>query len=291
MSSMGLIYDFSFLLVLLAAISGLILLVDRVTGRYKRPAGTKMPVAVDYAASFFPVILFVLVIRSFVFEPFRIPSDSMMPTLLDGDFIFVSKYSYGLRLPVLNVKIVETGTPQRGDVIVFHKPSEPSVNYIKRLIGLPGDKVEVKGDGVWINGVAMEARDAGPFMEDSCYRNFHQGVEHLDAGDHRVMYCPVEPMRSYRKCTDSRDLSECPVDPDIPALLSDDATLAPTGIFYVPPGHYFFMGDNRDNSADSRFGELGFVPEENLVGKAVRVWASFGEHYLPRWSRLGMKVR
>jgi signal peptidase I len=291
MSSMGLIYDFSLALLVLAAISGLILLVDRLTGGAKRPVGAPMPVAVDYAKSFFPVILFVLVIRAFVFEPFRIPSDSMMPTLLDGDFIFVSKFSYGLRLPVSNVKVVETGSPKRGDVIVFHKPSEPQVNYIKRLIGLPGDRIEVRGDAVWVNGVEMVTRDEGPFVEDACYQNFHQGTEHLDAGDHRVMYCPVEPRRMYRKCTDSRDLSECPVDPTVPAALSADATLAPMGVFYVPPGHYFFMGDNRDNSADSRFAELGFVPEDHLVGKAVRIWASFGAHFMPRWRRIGMPVR
>ena len=176
MSSMGLIYDFSLALVVLAALSGVILLIDRLTGGAKRPAGAPLPVAVDYAKSFFPVILFVLVIRSFIFEPFRIPSDSMMPTLLDGDFIFVSKFSYGLRLPVLNTKVVETGSPQRGDVIVFHKTSEPGVNYIKRLIGLPGDRIEVKGDAVWVNGIEMVARDEGPFTEDECYRNFHQEI-------------------------------------------------------------------------------------------------------------------
>jgi signal peptidase I len=285
---MGLIYDFSLALVVLAAVSGAILLVDRVVvGR--RVDGAPLPVAVDYAKSFFPVILFVLVVRSFIFEPFRIPSDSMMPTLLDGDFIFVSKYSYGLRAPVLNTKFLETGKPARGDVIVFHKPSEPSINYIKRLIGLPGDKIEIHGDAVWVNGTEMTAQDDGPFLEDDCYRNFHQGTEHLDTGDHRVMYCPVEPARLYRKCTDTRDLAVCPVDPKQPAQLSADATQS-GGVFYVPPGHLFFMGDNRDNSADSRFPDLGFVPEENLVGKAVRIWASFGPHFLPRWSRIGRAV-
>lgn len=291
MSSMGLIYDFSLLLVVLTALSLVVLAVDWFGGGRRRPGDAPLPVAVDYARSFLPVFVFVLVVRSFVFEPFRIPSDSMMPTLLDGDFIFVSKFSYGLRLPVLNTKVLETGHPQRGDVIVFHKPSEPAVNYIKRLIGLPGDRIEVRGDAVWVNGVEMVAKDGGAFVEDECYRNFHQGTEHLDTGDHRIMYCPVEPARGYRQCTPSRDLNACPADPSVPAALSADATLAPTGMFYVPPGHYFFMGDNRDNSADSRFTELGFVPEENLVGKAFRIWASFGPHFVPRWRRIGMPVR
>lgn len=288
MSSMGLIYDFSLALVVLALLSGIILGVDRLAvGR--RPEGAPLPVAVDYARSFFPVIVFVLVIRSFLFEPFRIPSDSMMPTLLDGDFIFVNKFAYGLRAPVLNVKFLDIGTPQRGDVIVFHKPSEPSVTYIKRLIGLAGDKIEVRGDAVWVNGVEQVAKDEGPFVEDECYVNFHHGVEHLDAGDHRLMYCPVPPAQQYRQCGGSRSLDVCPVDPKVPAALAADAT-GGSGVYYVPPGHLFFMGDNRDNSSDSRFSDLGFVPEENVVGKAVRIWASFGPHLLPRWSRIGRAV-
>jgi len=285
------IYDFSLLLVVLAALTGVVTALDRWVLRKRRPQGAPLPWPVDYSISFFPVILFVLVIRSFLFEPFRIPSDSMMPTLLDGDFIFVSKFSYGIRLPVVNTRILDTGKPKRGDVIVFRKPSEPSINYIKRLVGLPGDRIDVRGDGVYINGVPAVARDEGHYTEDECYRNFHQGTEELDAGPHRLMYCPVEPRRVFRGCAHDRDLNECPADPSVPAKLTDDATLAPTGVYYVPPGYYFFMGDNRDNSADSRFSsELGLVPEENLIGRAVRVWASFGPGLLPRWKRLGTAV-
>ena len=158
---MHVVYDFSLVLSVLALLTGVIWGLDRLLFAARRPAGRAEPVAVEYARSFFPIILIVLVVRSFLFEPFRIPSDSMMPTLLDGDFIFVSKFSYGLRLPVINTKILDVGSPQRGDVIVFRKPSEPSVNYIKRLVGLPGDRIEVRGDAVWVNGREMVARDAG----------------------------------------------------------------------------------------------------------------------------------
>ena len=287
---MQVVYDFSLLLVVLALLTGVVWGLDRLLWARRRPSGAGEPWPIEYARSFFPIILIVLVVRSFLFEPFRIPSDSMMPTLLDGDFIFVSKFAYGLRLPVVNAKLVEVGRPERGDVVVFRKPSEPSVNYIKRLVGLPGDRIEVRGDAVWVNGREMVASDGGAYTEDVCYHNFHQGIETLDGRGHRVMYCPVETRRSYRGCSSSRDLSECPADPQRPAALSGDATLAPTGVYNVPPGFYFFMGDNRDNSADSRFPELGYVPEGNLVGRAVRIWASFGAGFRPRWSRLGMAV-
>jgi signal peptidase I len=287
---MRLIFDFSFFLVSLGVLTGLISALDQWVLRPRRATGAKEPVVVEYARSFFPIILIVLVVRSFLFEPFRIPSDSMMPTLLDGDFIFVSKFSYGLRLPVLNTKILETGSPARGDVIVFRKPSEPAVNYIKRLVGLPGDRIEIRGDAIWVNGQEVQTRDVGPFTEDVCYQGFHAGQEILGEHDHRLMYCPVEPRRRQKGCTPKRDLNECPAQPYQPAPLSGDATLAPTGVYLVPPDFYFFMGDNRDNSADSRFPELGFVPQENLVGKAVRIWASFDPFPIPRWGRLGMAV-
>jgi signal peptidase I len=286
---MQIIFDFSFLLLALAVLTGVIWGLDHWLFRTARGAGRE-PVVVEYARSFFPIIVIVLLVRSFLFEPFRIPSDSMMPTLLDGDFIFVSKFSYGLRLPVLNTRIVATGEPQRGDVIVFRKPSEPSVNYIKRLVGLPGDRIDVRGDAVWVNGHEMSARDSGLYTEDACYHNFRQGIEQLGTHEHRIMYCPVEPRRYLRGCSSKRDASECAADPARAAPPSGDATVAPTGVYTVPAGHYFFMGDNRDNSADSRFPELGFVPEGNLVGKAVRIWASFDGFPVPRWRRVGMAV-
>ena len=281
-------FDFSGLLVGLAAVSGLRWALDR---SFAAPAGAAESTVAEYARSFFPIILIVLVIRSFLFEPFRIPSDSMMPTLQDGDFIFVSKFSYGLRLPVLNTKILATGTPARGDVIVFRKPREPHVNYIKRLVGLPGDRVEVRGDAVWINGTEIHARDTGVFGEDDCYRNFRQGSEQLGEHEHRIMYCPVETRRYPRGCSPKRDFNECRADPARAVGPAGDPANAATGVYVVPLGHYFFMGDNRDNSADSRFPDLGYVPEGNLVGKAVRIWLSFNGTVGPAWSRMGRAIR
>ncbi len=284
------IYDFSLLLVALAILSGAIWGLDRLLFLPKRPAGGREPLVVEYARSFFPIIIIVLVVRSFLFEPFRIPSDSMMPTLLDGDFIFVNKFSYGLKLPVLNVKILSVGQPARGDVIVFRKPSDPSTNYIKRLVGLPGDRVEVQGDAITVNGKRMVASDGGIFREDDCYRNFHQGIEQLDEHAHRIMYCPVDTRRMHG-CTASRDYDECPADPTKPALPSGDPGVEAIGIYTVPAGYYFFMGDNRDNSADSRFPELGYVPEGNLVGKAVRIWLNISLPPRVALRRIGQAIR
>ena len=148
------------------------------------------PGTVDYARSFFPVALVVLVLRSFIFEPFRIPSDSMMPTLLDGDFIIVNKYAYGLRLPVINEKVVSIGGPQRGDVVVFRYPLDPSVNYIKRLVGLPGDHVEVRNDRITVNGTPVPFKIVAPY-NDGCYVNFQLAQETLGEHTHQAMLCPV----------------------------------------------------------------------------------------------------
>src|SRR5579871_2350678 len=194
--------DFALILVLLAGLTGLIWGLDTLLWKPRRAADAREPVVVEYARSFFPIILIVLVIRSFIFEPFRIPSDSMMPTLLDGDFIFVNKWAYGLRLPVLNTKILAIGEPQRGDVIVFRKPQDLGTNYIKRLVGLPGDAIEVRGAAVWVNGQPVTVKDSGLYRDDPCYHAFRQGEERLGEHDHRIMYCPGQLMRS--RCSPRR---------------------------------------------------------------------------------------
>jgi signal peptidase I len=266
------VFDFSFILVVASAITGIIWALDAWWWKPKRvqlavqggvaPENVCEPVVVEYARSFFPVIFIVLLIRSFLFEPFRIPSDSMMPTLLDGDFIFVNKFSYGLRLPVLNTKVVGVGAPKRGDVIVFRLPSDPSTNYIKRLVGLPGDHVVVKDRQVYINDKPMPVKMDGPYTgprNTPPHENARIGVEELGDVRHNVLYIPERYSRDYDQV--------------------------------VPAGHYFFMGDNRDNSRDSRFEEVGFVPERNLVGKAVRIWLNWDLPEAPIWNRIGDAIR
>ena len=254
------VFDFSFVLVVATLVTGLVWAADALFLRARRaPADAPEPVLVEYARSFFPIILLVLVFRSFLFEPFRIPSDSMMPTLLDGDFIFVNKFTYGLRLPVLNTKVVALGEPQRGDVVVFRLPSDPSTNYIKRLVGLPGDHVVVREKRVYINGVPQEVRLDGWFEAFNSTPRAQIGVERLGSVTHRTLYIPE------RGSVDFDDV--------------------------VPAGHYFFMGDNRDNSRDSRFPEVRYVPADNVVGKAVRVWLNWNlPHAAPDWSRVGMAI-
>lgn len=272
------IFDFSFILVAALFLTGVIWAVDAWVFKPKRvlvigneptisagaavaadsPPQTREPIVVEYARSFFPVILIVVVIRSFLLEPFRIPSDSMMPTLLDGDFIFVSKFSYGVRLPVLNTKVLETGTPQRGDVVVFRLPADPSTNYIKRLVGLPGDHVVVRDNKVSINGTPMEQTSNGTYSDKHGYADAPLAIEQLGSVKHSVMFT----------------LDHFSTDFDA----------------VVPAGHYFFMGDNRNNSQDSRFPQVGFVPEGNLVGHAVRIWMSWRIPEMPMWHRIGRKI-
>ncbi len=209
---------------------------------------------IDYSRSFFPVLLFVLVIRSFIFEPFRIPSGSMMPTLLQGDYIFVKKYSFGLRLPVLDKKIIETGEPERGDVVVFRLPSEPSINYIKRVIGLPGDEIVYEEHRLTVNGELIAVTRDADLPIASAAATY---VEQL--GDRKHAILVTNPRNAMRD-----------------------------GRFTVPDGHYFMMGDNRDNSRDSRF--IGAIPETHLVGEAVRVWMHMDGLEWPKWTRIGTKI-
>jgi signal peptidase I len=259
------IFDFSLVLVVLAFLSGLIWGLDHwvfARRRAVRGGSAREPVVVDYARSFFPVILLVLVLRSFLYEPFRIPSDSMMPTLIQGDFIFVNKWGYGLRLPVLNWKAVAIGEPQRGDVIVFRKPTEPSVVFIKRLVGLPGDTIRVASARVYVNGnpVPLEPGEYYRGPKEEQYPFTVVARERLGEAPHGLMFDPSRP--------DTQ------------------------GEWTVPEGHYFMMGDNRNNSRDSRFPEVGFVPADNLIGKAVAIWLSFNpsEGPLLLWDRMATRI-
>jgi len=216
----------------------------------------KEPLLVEYARSFFPVILIVLLLRSFLVEPFRIPSGSMIPTLWVGDFILVNKFAYGIRLPVVNLKFIDIGKPQRGDVVVFRYPEDPSTDYIKRIVGLPGDRIEYHDKTVFINGTAMPQQYVGPYTEVSTGVPLpaRLQVESIGAVKHELV-----------------------IHPDYFGRLD-------AGAWQVPEGSYFAMGDNRDNSNDSR--AWGFVPERNLVGKAFMIWMNWSSGGVT-WSRIG----
>ena len=251
-------FDFSAVFVAALAVTGIILLVDAATRKGRQgKAGASTPWLVAQARSLFPVILVVLLVRSFLVEPFRIPSASMMPGLVDGDFIFVNKYTYGLRLPILNVKVLPVGEPQRGDVVVFRLPSNPSVNFIKRLVGLPGDHIVVQDNRLFINGKLVPLRADGMYTGDFGFTGAPLGIERFGTEEHAVMFARGRFATGY------------------------DAT--------VPAGHYFFMGDNRNDSEDSRFAVVGFVPEQNLVGRAARIWMNW-RHGSVDWRRIGMKI-
>jgi len=228
----------------------------------------KEPLLVEYGKSFFPVLFIVLVLRSFLVEPFQIPSGSMKPTLDVGDFILVSKFSYGIRLPVVDKKIIDVGDPQRGDVMVFRYPSDPNVNYIKRVVGLPGDQIRYTADKrLFVNGESIAEQlignEPGTLGSAALYK------EKLGVAEHLIR----KEMTRYR--------------------------VMPDHSWTVPAGHYFMMGDNRDNSNDSRFWDdpsipkdlLGMVPDKNIVGKAFAVWMSWPEpklSHLPNFSRVGL---
>jgi len=214
----------------------------------------------DWTAGLFPVIVTVFLLRSFLFEPFKIPSGSMVPTLLVGDLILVNKFTYGVRLPVINTKIIDVNSPQRGDVMVFRYPPQPSMDYIKRVVGVPGDEVAYLNKRLTINGKPVETSAASDFFDESTMRYFKQFEERLDGRPHRLLN-----------------------NADVPAFIQgasnfayrDNCRYSVEGVVCkVPEGHYFMMGDNRDNSLDSRY--WGFVPEANIVGKAFFVWMNFG---------------
>lgn len=252
-------YDFSFFLVIASLVTGIIwggyllfLKLSKID-----PTSQKEPLLVEYAHSFFPIVFIVLILRSFIAEPFRIPSGSMMPTLLIGDFILVNKFTFGIRLPVLNNKIIELNEPERGDIVVFRFPQKPEVDYIKRVIGLPGDRVAYYQKKILINGKPAKQVSLG------AYQAVGEGINMMGAEHITEDLSNVEHSILVRK--------------GVPSV---------EGIFVVPEGHYFVMGDNRDNSNDSRY--WGTVPEENLVGKAFFIWMSWDwEHKGIGFDRIG----
>ena len=257
------IMGFAAVLLLATTISGLIWGIDHFVLRPRRGARSE-PVVVEMARSFFPVILIVFLLRSFLYEPFKIPSESMLPTLQVGDFILVNKFTYGVRLPVINKKIVELGAPQRGDVMVFRYPVDPAKDFIKRVVATPGDKIAYLQKRLSINGKPIEMENLGTATEVDQrlgMRRFESFREKFGERNHIIMVDPdaIGVRLSGVRTFPNRDNCE----------YNNDGVVCT-----VPAGHYFMMGDNRDNSDDSRY--WGFVPEENIVGKAVLVWMNFG---------------
>lgn len=256
-------FDFEFFLVLATFISGVIwggyILVQRL--QFVDADREREPLLVEYAHSFFPVLFIVMILRSFIVEPFRIPSGSMMPTLLIGDFILVNKFSYGVRLPVANTKLADIGMPQRGDIVVFRFPQDPTIDYIKRIVGLPGDRIAYYNKQVYVNGHAVKQTRLGNYvglgkggtMTGAALLN-----EDLIGVSHDILIREGQP--------------------------------SVQGEFTVPSGNYFVMGDNRDNSNDSRY--WGTVPEGNLVGKAFLIWMNWDwDNGGISFDRLGSSLR
>ncbi|SDI62755.1 signal peptidase I Serine peptidase. MEROPS family S26A [Pseudomonas delhiensis] len=279
--------NFPLLLVIAVALCGALALVDLVLFAPRRRAAisayqgsvaepdpevldklNKEPVLIEYGKSFFPVLFIVLVLRSFLVEPFQIPSGSMKPTLEVGDFILVNKFAYGIRLPVLDAKVIPVGDPQRGDVMVFRYPSDPNINYIKRVVGVPGDRVRYTSDKrLYVNDQPVAEQLVGE--EPGSLGSVTLYKEKLGEAEHLIR----KEMTRYR--------------------------VEPGKEWTVPAGHYFMMGDNRDNSNDSRYWNdpkipkalLGMVPDRNIVGKAFAVWMSWPDpklRNLPNFSRVGV---
>jgi signal peptidase I len=222
----------------------------------------RQPTWIEYSGSFFPVIALVFVLRSFLFEPFKIPSASMLPTLYVGDLILVNKFTYGIRLPIVGTKVIEVNNPQRGDVMVFKYPNDPSLDYIKRVVGVPGDVVSYKDKRLTINGKPLDYVNQVDFLHEGPeLRYSKQFGENLTGVDHRIL---------------NNDAAGNAIFPTPQFMMSELCNYDYEGFTCkVPEGHYFMMGDNRDDSMDSRY--WGFVPDKNIVGKAFFIWMNFGD--------------
>lgn len=241
--------SFELILVIITAVTGVITYIDRIIWRPKRMqsvVAVNEPIIIEYARSLFPVFLVVLVLRSFIIEPFRIPSGSMYPTLQIGDFIAVNKFAYGVKLPVIQTKVIPISLPERGDVVVFKYPNDPDVDYIKRIAGLPGDEITYVGRTLFVNGKSVKTEYIGKYVgkdSGSVMNGASVVQETFDNGNtHQV-------------------------------LLDNNKASIDMQTVVVPEGHYFMVGDNRDHSNDSRF--WGFVPEKNLKGKAFGIWMNW----------------
>lgn len=268
--------NFALILFLALVITGGIWLLDALVLKRGRDKDAKEPMLVEYAKSFFPVILIVFGLRSFLVEPFKIPSGSMMPTLLIGDFILVNKYTYGIRLPVINQKIIPLNNPQRGDVMVFRYPEDPGLDYIKRVIGTPGDVIEYREKRLTVNGQPVPTRQISTYSYVGNGLNYVTAMvydERLNGKGHEMMTEPGKPDFFPPQVTDFPHRENCSYNAD--------------GIGFkctVPAGQYFMMGDNRDASNDSRY--WGFVPDRNIVGKAFFIWMNFDN-----FGRIGTTLR
>ena len=252
---------FALILFILLVFTGAVALADKLYfAKRRQSTGAREPWWIEYPRSFFPVILIVFVLRSFVVEPFRIPSGSMIPTLLVGDFILVNKYTYGIRLPILHKEIIDINDPQRGDVMVFRYPEKPSLDYIKRVVGVSGDTVVYRDKRLYINGEPQVLAEAPDYLHPERMQYARRFTENLNGVKHDILNDDGHPggvLRHRRfpyddQCSYNNEGFSCK----------------------VPPGHYFMMGDNRDNSEDSRV--WGFVPDENIVGKAFFIWFNLG---------------
>ncbi|ATQ76346.1 signal peptidase I [Massilia violaceinigra] len=235
--------------------------VDNTSRQSIEAAILRQPTWIEYSGSFFPVIALVFILRSFLYEPFKIPSGSMVPTLVIGDLILVNKFTYGIRLPVLNQKIIDVNDPQRGDVMVFKYPDDMAQDYIKRVVGIPGDKITYENKRLTVNGQEVKYTALPDFLDEESPVYHKQYMEGLTGVPHRILndegkaVINIDQVKNFphrEGCTYTVDKFTC----------------------IVPPGNYFMMGDNRDNSSDSRY--WGFVPNKNIVGKAFFVWMNLG---------------